>query len=306
MVVVAAAVLVTASSCTTPANHQPIITSLEAEAERTTPSGSLQVMCTASDPDGDLLGYIWSASGGEIDGAGATITWIAPVSEDSYDVTVTVIDGRGGEVVDYITITVRTNEPPTITSLITDAAWTTPSGSVQVTCTALDPDGDELTYEWTAAAGDISGTGAVVDWSAPEEVGTYDITVVVTDGHGWEDTRSVALSVALGPPLTMEGLIVTAKGHPYLKEITPGYEYKVLRKQEYYIECIASGTNSGLVYEWSCDGGQISGDGSMITWTAPDTYVELTVTLTVVVFDGVGNNVAKNLVFQVATCACDF
>ena len=206
----------------------------------------------------------------------------------------------------HVAITVRTNNAPTIAELIADVDWTTPAGSLQVTCIASDPDGDEMNYEWAATAGDISGTGAVVNWTAPQEVGTYEITVVVRDGHGWEDTRSVSLSVALGPPLTIENLIVTAKGHIYLIEVTPGYEYKVLRTAEYYIECITSDTNGGLVHEWSCDGGQITGGDSIITWTAPNTDIEVTVTVTVVVSDGVGNRVNKNLVFQVITCACAF
>ena len=298
--------LFSVSSCTTPTNHQPIITSLEAESEWAVPLGSLHVTCTASDPDGDELSYDWSASAGEVSGDGDTVTWVTPATEGSYSVAVTVTDGRGGEVMDHVVITVRTNTAPTIAGLIADADWTTPAGSLQVMCTASDPDGDEMTYEWAATAGDISGTGAVVNWTAPQEVGTYDITVVVRDGHGWEDTRSVSVSVALGPPLTIENLIVTTKGHNYLIEITPGYEYKVLRTAEYYIECITSDTNGGLIHEWSCDGGQITGGDSIITWAAPNTDIEVTVTVTVVVSDGVGNRVSKNLVFQVITCACGF
>jgi hypothetical protein len=304
LAILVAAVLLSTSSCTTPTNHQPIITSLEAESEWAVPLGSLQVTCTASDPDGDELSYDWSASAGEVSGDGDTVTWVAPATEGSYSVAVTVSDGRGVEVMDYVTIAVRTNNAPTITSLIADMDWTTPAGSLRVTCTASDPDGDEMTYEWSAAAGDISGTGAVVNWTAPQEVGVYDITVVARDGHGWEDTRSVSLSVTFGPPLTIENLIVTAKGHIYLIEITPGYEYTVLRTAEYYIECIASDTNGGLVYEWVCTGGNVSGEGSLITWTAPDTSDYVTVT--VKVFDGVGNWVRKSVVFAVVTCACFF
>jgi hypothetical protein len=303
-VIVVATLLFLASSCTTSTNNPPIIVSLDPEAEQVVPLGSLQVVCTASDPDGDELTYAWSASAGEVSGSGDTVSWTAPASEGSYSVTVVVTDGRGGEVMDYVTIAVRANNPPTIASLTADAEWTTPLGSVQVTCTASDPDGEELSYDWRATAGNISGTGAVVSWTAPQEVGTYSITVVVTDGYGGEATGSASLSVV--PPLTIESLIVTPKGHIYLNEITPGYEYRVLRTREYYIECIASGPGGGLVYEWSCDRGQISGGGSMITWTAPNTDVELTVAVTVVVFDGVGNSVAEDLVFQVATCACAF
>ncbi|MCK4843806.1 MAG: hypothetical protein KAS83_02410, partial [Dehalococcoidia bacterium] len=81
--------------------------------------------------------------------------------------------------------------------------------------------------------------------------------------------------------------------------------YKVGKTKEYYIECIASATNGEPVHEWSCNGGEISGAGSLITWTAPDTSGYVTVT--VKVFDGVGNWVRKSVVFEVVDCSsCTF
>jgi hypothetical protein len=202
--------------------------------------------------------------------------------------------------------TTPANRRPIITSLEAEAEWTAPLGSLQVTCTASDPDGDELSYEWSTSGGDISGTGAVVNWTAPEEVGMYDITVVVYDGHDGEGARSVTLSVALGTPPIVQSLIVTAKEPKYLKETTTGY--KVGKTKEYYIECIASDTDGELgelVYEWSCDGGGISGEGSLLTWTAPDMACD--VTITVKVFDSAGNWVKKSIVFKVVSCSsCEF
>jgi hypothetical protein len=202
--------------------------------------------------------------------------------------------------------TTPTNRRPIITSLEAEADWTTPLGSLQVTCTASDPDGDELSYEWSTSGGNITGTGSEVIWTAPGEVGIYDITVVVDDGHDGEDARSVTLSVTLGTPPIIEDLIVTAKEPKYLKETTTGY--KVGKTKEYYIECIASDTDGELgelVYEWSCDGGEISGEGSMITWTAPGTACDVTVT--VIVSDVAGNMVSRSIVFEVVSCSpCEF
>jgi hypothetical protein len=200
MVIVAAAVLSLAPSCTTSTDHQPVIASLEAKPEKVIALGGCQITCNATDPNGDELSYGWSSSGGGITGEGATVTWTSPVSAGSYNVTVTVSDDRGGEVTDYVTITVRANSPPTITSLVASATWPSPSSSVQVTCTASDSDNDEISYDWAASGGDISGTGAVVNWTAPQEAGTYNITVVVRDGYGGEDTGSIPFIVGLGPP----------------------------------------------------------------------------------------------------------
>ncbi len=302
-VVVVVAVLLSILFYTMLANHRPAITSLKAEPERVLPSGSCQIVCTASDGDDDELSYGWSAGGGGISGEGATVTWTAPRSEGSYNVTVTVTDGRGGEVMSHVTIKVRTNRSPQITNLVADADWTTPSGSLQVTCTASDRDDDELSYEWSTTGGDISGTGAAVNWIAPEEAGIYHVIVVVTDGHGMEDTwPSIPLSVTTGTPPTIEDLIVTAE-HKYLKTTT--YGYMVGKAKEYDIECSVSDTSVGVVYTWSCDGGEISGEGSMITWTAPDMNDYSTVT--VIVSDVADNRVSKSIVFYVVSCsACTF
>jgi hypothetical protein len=199
-----------------------------------------------------------------------------------------------------------TNHWPIITSLEAEAEWTIPSGSLQVTCNASDPDGDELSYNWSASGGNITGTGSEVIWTAPEEIGIYDITVLIDDDHDGEDVRSVTLSVTLGTPPTIEDLIVTAKEPKYLKETTTGY--KVGKTKEYDIECIASDTDGEpgeLVYEWSCDGGEISGEDSMITWTAPSTACDVTVT--VKVFDVAGNMDNESIVFEVVSCSpCEF
>jgi hypothetical protein len=298
-VIVVAAVLLFASSCN---SLRPVITSLEAEADWTAPMGSLLVTCNASSPNGDDLIYEWSTTGGTVTGTGPEVTWTAPDSAGSYNVIVTVTDGGGGEETKQVTITARANEPPYIDSLVADADWTTPSGSLQVTCTASDPDGDELSYEWSTSGGNITGTGSEVIWTAPEEVGIYQVTVVVTDGHGEEDTRLVYLSAATGTPPTIEDLVVTAE-HQYLKKTSTGY--KVGKTKEYDIECITSNTSSELVYEWSCDGGEISGEGSLITWTAPNT--EGDVTVTVLMTDVAGNTVSKSIILDVVPCsACIF
>jgi hypothetical protein len=302
VVVVVAALLPLILFNTVLANHRPAIASIEAEPMRRLASGSWQIVCTASDADDDELSYEWSASGGEISGEGAVVTWAAPDSAGSYDVTVTVTDGRGGEVMGDVTIAVRPNTPPIITSLAADADWSTPLGSIQVTCTASDPDDEELSYEWSSSGGSINGIGPEVTWTAPEEADIYHVTVVVKDEYGAEDTKSVTLSVATGTPPIIEDLIVTAD-HKYLKEMANGY--KVGKTYDYDIECVALNTSSELVYEWSYDGGEISGEGSMITWTAPDVSSEVTVT--VVVTDIADNIVSKSIILEVVPCsACIF
>jgi len=298
MGIVVAALLLLASSCAAPANNPPIITSLDAETEGVVPSGSLQVVCTASDADGDELSYIWWASGGGINGGGATVTWTAPASAGSHNVTVKVVDGRGGEASHSIAITVAANDPPTIASLVASAEWTLPSGTLQVTCTASDPDGDDLSYEWSATGGAISGTGAIVSWTAPQGVGTYNITVTVSDGYGSSATSSVTVSVLTGQPPTIKALLITAD-HCYLKAYSGGYY--VGKEQVYHIECSVADTSIELFYVWSWSGGELSGQGPLVNWTAPNTSGYVTITARV--SDIGGHTASKDLTLNVVDCS---
>ena len=312
LLILAAAIMLLLPSCKAPpenpvdqiANHLPVITNLEAERAAVLTSESCQIECVALDEDVDELSYEWSASKGEIDGNGPTVIWIAPEIEGIFRITVRVTDGKGGEVTDSTTITVSVNRPPRVTSLIADADWLTVSKNCQVECDAEDPDGDELSYEWATNGGDISGTGSIITWTASDAEGLYNITVVVRDSHGGEDTRSLTITVAPNPPPIIEDLVVTPKEPKYLKEEPGGY--RILKGKSCEIECSASDPEGDeLSYEWTADGGNISGESTVITWTAPKNGGKVTVTVTV--SDSRGGAASKSVVFNVKICAaCSF
>ena len=195
------------------------------------------------------------------------------------------------------------NYAPVINSLEAEAEWTLPSGNLTVTCNASDRDGDALSYVWSAGAGIITGGGPAVTWIAPEEVGVYSLTVVVDDGQGGNDTESLTLIVATGTLPMIENLLVTAD-HKYLKETTTGY--KVGKGQQYHIVCnVSSNVSEELTYEWLCTGGEFSGEGNNVTWTAPDTSG--VVTVTAIVFDLADNMDKDDLLLTVVSCSsCEF
>ena len=302
--VVVVAVLLAIVLRTITCNHSPVITNLEAEPERVPRGATSQIVCTATDHDGDELIYGWSASGGTISvsQAGNTITWTAPRTDGSYNITAIVTDGRGGVATKYKIVEVRANKAPVINSLTAEKDWTLPSGSLSVTCDASDPNGDELNYEWSASGGSITGAGREITWRAPEETGIYYITVEVSDPYGGSDTRTLPLSVVTGQPPAIEQMLITAD-HCYLRTNTS--PYKVGQGKEYHVQCIVADTGVQLSYQWSCTGGEISGEGSAITWAAPNTSGK--VTITVIVSDIAANKAAKNLFLEVASCTtCEF
>jgi len=308
ILVMSIAVAIAAVSCTDQSSDPPVtpdppvITALEVTSDRVFPAGSTEIVCIASSPDGEELLYEWSCDDGEIEGTGDKVTWTAPDSEGDYTITVTVTSGSGGQDTRETTIQVRANRPPIITSLAADAAWTLPSGSLQITCDAEDPDGDELSYVWTATDGNISGTEAIVTWTAPEDVGEHDITVVVDDGHGDSDTRTLRVSVVTGQPPVVESLTVEAD-HKYLRETASGYD--VGEGRDFRITCTASHPDSlDLTYEWAWERGEIvevSEDEAMITWTAPYTRGALTITVTVT--DTHSNAVSQSVELEVVSCS---
>lgn len=76
------------------------------------------------------------------------------------------------------------NNAPVITSLLASTDTVVPGGTILFTVAANDPDGDPLTYAWSATGGSIPGTLASATWTAPSDPGVYTITVRVSDNRG--------------------------------------------------------------------------------------------------------------------------
>jgi outer membrane protein OmpA-like peptidoglycan-associated protein len=65
-----------------------------------------------------------------------------------------------------------------------------------VTADAQDPDGDQLTYRWTAPAGTFAGaTMRQTPWTAPMQEGPVPVTITVDDGKGGTATDTVTIQV---------------------------------------------------------------------------------------------------------------
>lgn len=176
-----------------PKNQSPAIQSLTAEPIAN-PAGKYQVVCTASDPEGDTLEYWWTADGGMIEGTGNSITWTAPEAGGAYNVKVMVRDNKGAEANQSVAITAasRKNDPPRIVKMTIDnkdaqdvnqvKIWLT----ANIYCVAEDPEGGKLTYMWSATGGEIKGEGAIVQWIAPGLSSDHIIKVRVIDDRGAE------------------------------------------------------------------------------------------------------------------------
>lgn len=203
----------------TPAGNQPpVISSLIAQSQQLYPSDTTEIQCIAQDVDGDQLNFTWAATGGDFVGSGPIVTWKAPSNYGTYTITVTVNDGKGGTVQGTLPITVGANQAPVISSLTPNPSGVLYGGSTLLTCIASDPDGDVVTYSWSTSEGSITGVGNKVTWVAPSKSGSFNITVVVSDGKGGQTRGNVMVTVAPAmrtetfPPVAQETGTVDSGG----------------------------------------------------------------------------------------------
>jgi hypothetical protein len=90
-----------------------------------------------------------------------------------------------------------------------------PGESTGVRATASDADGDALSYEWSATAGSVSGSGAAVTFSSAGMAAgsSSTITVRVSDGRGGIGSATCPVSLA-GPTVVRTALTCTSGGFP--------------------------------------------------------------------------------------------
>ena len=264
---------VLASSCTL-LNKAPIIDSLEAEKDYLCTTESCEIRVVAHDPNGDELSYEWQASGGDISVQGQVAIWTAPDSPDTYTIAVRVTDGRGGEAEMQLSLGVIPNSPPVIENLTAQRIRANRGEAIVIECLASDIDGDSLAYTWSATGGSFYGTGSITAWLAPIELGSYTVSVAVTDGMGGETSAQLVIDVMANQPPVIESLTAT--------------DMVVIFGNSTDITCVASDPDGDeLAYFWNAAEGEISGVGSTVIWTAPDACGEY-ITIAVTVFDDRG------------------
>ncbi len=198
-------------------NWQP-----ECDSPRIFPSSAIagqQLTLTgnAHDPNGDGIDYLfWRSSApgfpftpgmgtfvedapGEA-GEDTPIVYWTPAnvtSNTNVDVSFQANDNRGGATWCSGTVLVSPSGPgnrfPVCSGI--SGPGTVHIGSVsQYTANASDPDGDNLTYSWSAPSGTFNPNNQrIVNWTAPITTGTVVLTANISDGRGGTTscTRSV-------------------------------------------------------------------------------------------------------------------
>jgi outer membrane protein OmpA-like peptidoglycan-associated protein len=186
-----------------PVNHPPVAAcSASPVSVFAGSSDTIAVHVNASDPDNDPLTYIYTATGGAVDGSGPDARWNAgSATPGSYTITAQVSDGKGGTAscATDVKVDPRPNRPPTA-SLSVERSPILPGEHTGITCTGSDPDGDPLTYSYSASGGQVTGTGANASFDATGlQPGTYTVKCTVNDGRGGTADASGNVEVKEAP-----------------------------------------------------------------------------------------------------------
>jgi len=193
-----------------------------------------------------------------------------------------------------------------ISQIVGPTDWS-PGTEDQVACLASDPDGDELTYRWTADNGTIRGEGDKITWVAPDKMGKYNISVTVTDSKGLETsvTKEVRVSMNADGTITPDAPVVLNLTLPSQEVVTAAKRIRIWTSSP--VECRVEGAEGKkLIYKWTTSAGKLQAKGlddgtaSRVTWIAPGAGGDYT--LDVIVADESGNAAKGRVNFNVFCC----
>jgi tetratricopeptide (TPR) repeat protein len=239
------------------------------------PEGTtLTFSTTATDPDGDKLTYEWSVDGKKVSRSGTsaspTLSWKAQ-GTGNHQVRAVVGD-RGGltaaqewQVAVLAPSTSSTpplplepstpasmkNAPPEITVRVPDenTVKMTEGATVTLSATAIDPDGEELLYEWLVNGKKVA-SDATFSFTA-ESPGVRRVEVRVTDPRGGKGSARWDIQVEARPPT------------PQLVMFTPHENRHVLYdhlSRFFGVEVEVPGVpEPELRYEWKVNGNPVAG-----------------------------------------------
>jgi outer membrane protein OmpA-like peptidoglycan-associated protein len=161
------------------------------------------VHVNASSPESLPLTYSYTATGGAVEGTGPDARWNSTgTAVGTYTVNAKVDDGKGGTASCSADISVqeKPHHPPTI-SCAANPSTIQPGEKSTITSTASSPDNLDLTYSYSAAAGQVSGTGPTAQFdSTGLQAGSYKVNCSVTDSRGDKADNSANVDVQQPPP----------------------------------------------------------------------------------------------------------
>lgn len=247
---------------------------------------------TSSDPDGDVVTYLWSASGGIVlsSTTEAKPTFTAPEVNTDLDYTFSLIvnDGKANSPEKKVVITVlQVNKAPFanagINKSVNEGATFSLDGS-----TSSDPDGDVITYKWKAPPGIIlsSETDPKPSFTAPQVSSDTQYTFSLTVSDGKVDSPK-------------DEVIITVLQINKIPVANAGSDQKVNKAAIVVLDGTSSSDPDGdaITYKWTAPAGiSLSSDtDSKPSFTAPDVTSDTKYIFALVVNDGKADSPADEV-----------
>ncbi|HEY3392748.1 MAG TPA: hypothetical protein VGK58_08570 [Lacipirellulaceae bacterium] len=175
-------------------NQSPIADASRSVTEIIFGAGTVRLDGSASsDPDDTSLNYSWRVvassnnSTPSISSSQSSVAFLNPMQPGLYAVELTVSDGASSDQ-DYVLITVVGNQVPQADASASDAVVVQGNYPRLDASNSFDPDGDELTYDWTVVASSAGTLPEIAEPSAAHthllvsDVGSYAVRLTVDDG----------------------------------------------------------------------------------------------------------------------------
>ncbi|MFA6348504.1 MAG: PKD domain-containing protein, partial [Candidatus Paceibacterota bacterium] len=286
----------TSSNCSADKNnHVPVVTL--SNTRELNEGQTILLKAEATDADNDALTYSWACSGGRLSSTTVLMPYYtAPstASDRTHSCTLTVKDNSNGISSGSVSILIRTyssnkNNAPVVNAgesrEIKSAQSITLSGA-----TATDADGDSLNYLWSCTGGILSGKNLLdPTFTAPtvNSNQSYTCTLTVNDGKGGYSSDSLSIIV--------KSQVVTKNNVPVVAVIQ---DREVNQGQSIILYAIVYDPDGdNLTYSWSCSGGSLSDNTSLMPIYTSYAYntSNSTYNCSISVSDGRGGSSTKNV-----------
>ncbi|MCC6748385.1 MAG: PKD domain-containing protein [Deltaproteobacteria bacterium] len=219
---------------------------------------------------------------------------------------VTIVDGARAAVTILLQQTapasVFANRVPEILSLSASRVLVGPGKTVELSATAIDADGDPLTFAWSVPAGSFSAPGAASTvFTAPATEGDLQLTLAVSDPKGATASASFTVTVTTSGGAGGADVQVTVNTWPVIGGLTSSPTPVAPGSATTLALSVLDADGDPLSFAWTQ--GACTGSFSAVTaqnpsWTAP---AGTSCTLSVTVTDGRGGSATGALAVPIGT-----
>ena len=196
-------------------NAVPVITAFTASAAVVAPGETVAFTATATDANpGDTLTYSWHTDNGVLNiSSGTSTVWTSPLTTGESHISVTVSDPQGATASLSATVvtafdntgnadvTIIINTSPEVMGLIPSPTRIDAGESTLLALTAVDRDGDALSFAWAADCDGVFDNSTSEDPAftlTTQNADTCTLTVTISDGNGGVNTAGITIQTGAG------------------------------------------------------------------------------------------------------------